>query len=169
MNRGSRRVALIAVAAAVAAVAGTVTCWFLSARGTSAPSPPAPVSHADVAARVCLLTSTGTDPSGTWAAMREAARTRDANVVAQRYRLPASANPTAFVNTLVQLRCSTIVATGSAARSAVVSTLAAGHPRGVRFAVVTDRPVPGATRLGPGSVSARSLAELIGGRNRPVT
>jgi hypothetical protein len=100
--------------AAVAAVGG-VPAWFL-APAESGQGVPRPVSHVDTATRACLLTSMNTDPAG-------------AGVVVQRYRLPGEANGVAYVNTLVQPRCSTIVTTGAAARSAVASTLVGGIPK----------------------------------------
>lgn len=156
VNRGKRRAALVAVAAA--AVAATIAGRLLFATNTSPPSAPAPVSHVDTATRACLLTSTDTDPTGTWTAMRDMARTSATNVVVQRYRLPAAVNGPAYVNTLVQLRCSTIITTGDAARSAVASRLTAGRVPHVHFVVVADRPVPGATRMSPDAVSAASVA-----------
>ncbi|MGX9884491.1 hypothetical protein [Streptomyces sp. NPDC002276] len=126
-------------------------------------TPPVPVSHVDTVTRACLLTSTDSDTTGTWAAMREMAGTHGSNVVVQRYCLPAGADPAAYVNTLVQLRCATVVTTGTAARSAVAARLAAGRIARVRFVVVADRPVSGATRLSPDAVSARTLARAATG------
>ncbi|MDI5911129.1 MULTISPECIES: hypothetical protein [Streptomyces] len=156
-----------AAAAAVAGVIG-VLVWLLGSDPAAA-RPPRPVSHVDTATRACLLTSTDSDPgvARTWAAMRQLAAGGTSSVVVQRYHLPDEADGATYVNTLVQLRCSTIVSTGAGARAAVATTLAAGHPRGVRFAVVADRPVAGATRVDPGSVSAQALAGLIGRRERP--
>ena len=74
-----------------------------------------------------------------------------------RYRLPAAADPVAYVDTLVQLRCSTVVTTGKEAGSAVASRLAKGKVAGVRFVVVADRPLAGAVRLSPATVSASAL------------
>ncbi|MFF0018773.1 hypothetical protein [Streptomyces sp. NPDC005374] len=159
---------LLGAAAATAAGVVGVLVWLLGSDPTAA-RPPQPVSHVDTATRACLLTSTDSDPgvARTWAAMRQLAGGGTSSVVVQRYRLPAEADGATYVNTLVQLRCSTIVSTGAGARAAVAKTLAAGHPRGVRFAVVADRPMAGATQVGPESVSARALAGLIGGRERP--
>ncbi|MFC8435392.1 hypothetical protein [Streptomyces sp. NPDC057253] len=156
--------------AAAVAVAGAVGALvWLFGSDAAVVRPPQPVSHVDTATRACLLTSTDMDPGvvSTWAAMREAAGGGASGVVVQRYHLPGKAVGAAYVNTLVQLRCSTIVSTGGAARSAVAAALAAGQQKGVRFVVVSDRPVPGATRLGARSVSARALAGLIGRRERP--
>ena len=119
------------------------------------------MSHVDTATRACLLTSTDTDTTGTWAAMQEMARASDTNVLVQRYRLPASGKAAAYVNTLVQLRCSAIVTTGTAARSAVASRLVDGHIPDVRFVVVAGQPVSGATHLSPDSVSASTLTRAV--------
>ena len=119
--------------------------------------PPVPVSHVDTSARACVLTSTDTDPGGTWAALRQ---TADAHLVV-RYRLPAAADPVAYVDTLVQLRCSTVVTTGKEAGSAVASRLAKGKVAGVRFVVVADRPLAGAVRLSPATVSASARERLV--------
>ncbi|NEC85949.1 hypothetical protein G3I71_08970 [Streptomyces sp. SID12501] len=89
------------------------------------------------------------------------AGTSTSKVVVQRYRLPAGVDPVAYVNTLVQLRCSTVVTTGAAARSAIASRLAAGLVPHVRFVVVADGPVSGATRLSPDAVSTSSLARAV--------
>lgn len=162
-HRPSRRrwwVVLGAGAAVLLAVAGVVALLLPSESGADA-TPPAPVSHVDTATRACLLTSTDTDPTGTWAAMRNMARASSTNVVVQRYRLPAAGKAAAYVNTLVQLRCSTIVTTGATARSAVASRLAAGHVPQVRFVVVADQPVSGATRLNPDSVSTTALTRAV--------
>ncbi|MEW1648166.1 hypothetical protein [Streptomyces sp. NPDC091219] len=85
------------------------------------------------------------------------------NVVVQRYRLPAGADPVAYVNTLVQLKCATVVTTGTAARSAVAARLATGRVAHVRFVVVADQPVSGAMRLSPDTVSASILAHAVNG------
>ncbi|MBO4255511.1 hypothetical protein [Streptomyces griseorubiginosus] len=156
------RIVLGAGAAVLLAVAG-IAALLLSWRSSEDATPPVPVSHVDTATRACLLTSTDTDPTGTWAAMQEMARASDTNVVVQRYRLPVSVNADAYVNTLVQLRCSTIVTSGIAARSAVAARLAAGHVPGVRFVVVDDRPVVGAVQLSPAAVSPKSLAREVRG------
>ncbi|GAA3834585.1 hypothetical protein GCM10022403_079240 [Streptomyces coacervatus] len=147
-------------AAALLAVTGVVAL-LLRPDSSDGATPPAPVSHVDTATRACLLTSTDTDTTGTWAAIQEVARTRDTNTVVQRYRLPTSAHAAAYVNTLVQLRCSTIVTTGTAARSAVASRLVDGHIPNVRFVVVADRPVTGTTHLSPDAVSASVLARVV--------
>ncbi|WP_157876609.1 hypothetical protein [Streptomyces graminilatus] len=166
MNRGKSPATLVAGVAAVAAVVLAVTGWLLFANGTPAPSPPAPVSHVDTATRACLLTSKESDPgiAGTWAALRRiGGGSSGSDVVVQRYGLPEKADGAAYVNTLVQLRCSTIVTTGDAARSAVASVLAAGQPKGVRFVVVAGRPVAGAVHMSPEAVSARTLTRLVRG------
>ncbi|MFJ5306331.1 hypothetical protein [Streptomyces sp. NPDC088350] len=142
------------------AVAGVVALLLPSESSEDA-TPPVPVSHVDTATRACLLTSTDTDTTGTWAAMQKVARTRDTNIVVQRYRLPTSANAAAYVNTLVQLRCSTIVTTGTGARSAVASRLVDGHIPNVRFVVVAEQPVSGATHLSPDSVSTSALTRAV--------
>ena len=142
------------------AVAGAVALLLRSTSSDGA-QPPVPVSHVDTATRACLLTSTDSDATGTWAAMREMAGTHGSNVVVQRYRLPARADPVAYVNTLVQLRCAMVVTTGTAARFAVAARLAAGQVAHVRFVVVADQPVSGATRLSPDTVSAPTLARAV--------
>lgn len=101
--------------------------------------------------------------------MREMARTGGSNVVVQRYRLPAGADPVAYVNTLVQLRCATVVTTGTAARSAVAARLAAGRVPHVRFVVVAAQPVSGATHLSPDAVSAPTLAQAVSGSGSTQT
>lgn len=159
-SRGRWWVVLGAGAAVLLAAAGAVALLLPSESGGHA-TPPAPVSHVDTATRACLLTSTDTDPTGTWVAMQNMARASRTNVVVQRYRLPASGKVAAYVNTLVQLRCSTIVATGATARSAVASRLADGHIPHVRFVVVADQPVPGAMRLSPDSVSSSALTRAV--------
>ena len=141
--------------------AAVVVVLLIRADSDDTGRPPAPVSHIDTATRACLLTSTDSDTTGTWAAMRELAGTHGSTVVVQRYRLPAGADPVAYVNTLVQLRCATVVTTGTAARSAVAARLAAGRVQHVRFVVVADQPVPGATQLSPDTVSAPTLAQLV--------
>ncbi|MDX2583068.1 hypothetical protein PV349_06610 [Streptomyces sp. WI04-05A] len=145
---------------AVLVATGVVTLLLRPDSGSGA-TPPAPVSHVDTAARACLLTSTDADTTGAWAAMQGMARTSTSQVVVQRYRLPAGADPVAYVNTLVRLRCSTVVTTGAAARSAVASRLATGLVPHVRFVVVADGPVPGATQLSPDAVSTSSLARAV--------
>lgn len=149
------------VAVVVASVAAALV-WLL-ASGTAAARPPQPVSRVDAASRACLLASTDRDPGATrtWLALRRLAGTGASNLVVQRYRLPDKAQGAAYVNTLVQLRCSAIVATGTGARSAVAAALAAGHPKGVRFVVVGGRPVAGAVALSPSSVSARTVARAV--------
>lgn len=92
--------------------------------------------------------------------MRQLPAGRASDLVVQRYRLPSKAQGAAYVDTLVRLRCSVIVSTGAGARSAVAAALAAGHPKGVRFVIVANRPVPGAARLGPDSVRARTEARI---------
>ncbi|MGX1477955.1 UNVERIFIED_CONTAM: hypothetical protein RKD50_006763 [Streptomyces canus] len=92
--------------------------------------------------RACLLTSADTDPGGR-AALRQ---TADAHLVVQGYRQTAAADPVAYVDALVQLRCSTVATTGKEARSAAASRPAKGKVTGVRFVVVADRP---ARRSGP--------------------
>ncbi|MFI6401793.1 hypothetical protein [Streptomyces sp. NPDC050548] len=157
---GRRWVVLGAGAAVLSAVAGVVALLLPSESGGDA-TPPAPVSHVDTATRACLLTSTDTDATGTWAAMRNMATASRTTMVVQRYRLPASGKAAVYVNTLVQLRCSTIVTTGATARSAVASRLADGRIPHVRFVVVADQPVPGATRLSPDSVSTSALTRAV--------
>jgi hypothetical protein len=141
-------VVLSAGAVALLAVAGAVAL-LLRSDSSDGVTPPVPVSHVDTATRACLLTSTDSDTTGTWAAMREMARTRGTNVVVQRYRLPASADAVAYINTLVQLRCSTVVTTGTVARSEWVripmahgvDSLNVGAAAAVAFyAVATGRP-----------------------------
>ncbi|MGY4925644.1 hypothetical protein [Streptomyces sp. 900105755] len=158
----SRRLrALIAAgAAAVAVLTGALLWQQAPGAGIRAPEP---ISHVDTATRACLLTSTDADPTGTWAALRKMAASSHESVLAQRYRLPTGANSVAYVNTLVQLRCSTIVTTGTEARSAVASRLAAGPVVHIRFVVVADQPLLGATHLSPHMVSARALSRLITG------
>ncbi|WP_405528367.1 hypothetical protein OG426_39625 [Streptomyces canus] len=156
-SRRRRSVLLGAATAAALAVAGfAVLLLRPDPDGTG--RPPVPVSHVDTSARACLLTSTDTDPGGTWAALRQ---TADAHLVVQRYRLPAAADPVAYVDTLLQLRCSTVVTTGKEARSAVASRLAKGKVTGVRFVVVADRPLAGAARLSPAKVSVSALELLV--------
>ncbi|MCX5395801.1 hypothetical protein [Streptomyces sp. NBC_00102] len=150
--------ALGAVALAVAVVAGALV-WFLKPGPDTAFRAPEPVSHVDTATRTCFLSSVDADPTGTWERLRETAEASGSHLVVQRYQLPAGADPVAYVNTLVQLRCSTVVATGSAARSAVASRLADGPVPNVRFEVVDERRPRGATREAastPGSPSAGS-------------
>ncbi|MFG2887104.1 hypothetical protein ACGFYV_33265 [Streptomyces sp. NPDC048297] len=144
------------------AVTGTMALLLHSGadRGRTAP---APVSHVDTATRVCLLTSTDADATGTWPALQKMAGASDTNVVVQRYRLPAGANSVAYVNTLVQLRCSTVVTTGTAARSAVAARLAAGLVPHVRFVVVADQPLSGTMHLSPNAVSTRALSRVVTG------
>ncbi|WP_405987968.1 hypothetical protein [Streptomyces sp. NBC_00986] len=159
-TRGCRWAVLGAGAAVLPAVAGVVALLLPSESGDGA-TPPAPVSHVDTATRACLLSSTDTDPTGTWVAMQNMARASRTNVVVQRYRLPVSGKAAAYVNTLVQLRCSTIVTTGATARSAVASRLADGHIPHVRFVVVAGQPVSGATHLSPDSVSTSALTRAV--------
>jgi hypothetical protein len=77
------------------------------------------------------------------AALRQ---TADAHLVVQGYRQTAAADTVAYVDALVQLRCSTVATTGKEARSAAASRPAKGKVTGVRFVVVADRP---ARRSGP--------------------
>jgi hypothetical protein len=93
--------------------------------------------------------------------MQKMAR-KDAKLIVQRYTLPAKGDATAYVNTLIQLRCGGIVTTGDKARSAVASRLAEGKAGSVRFVVVADRRLLGTTHLSPDSVSARALALALG-------
>ncbi|MFE2065274.1 hypothetical protein ACFXDH_23265 [Streptomyces sp. NPDC059467] len=158
---GRRLWTLMGAGAAVVAVLTGALVW-QQGRGTGTRAPE-PVSHVDTATRACLLTSTDVDPAGTWAALRKMAASSHENVVAQRYRLPAGVDSVAYVNTLVQLRCSTIVTTGTAARSAVASRLAVGPVAHIRLVVVADQPLPGATHLSPNAVSARALSRLVTG------
>ncbi|WP_181802244.1 hypothetical protein [Streptomyces shenzhenensis] len=159
-----RRLGAMLGAGAALVMAG-VLVWFLSAAPEAGVHAPEPVSHVDTATRDCLLTSTDVDRTGTWAAMQKTAGVSDSKIVVQRYRLPAGADAVAYVNTLVRLRCSTIVTTGTAARSAVAARLAAGAVPHVRFVVVSGQPLRGTTHLDPDAVSARSLSEAVtGGR-----
>jgi ABC-type branched-subunit amino acid transport system substrate-binding protein len=152
----------MAIALGGAVVIAGAVFWLLRLTDSDhAETAPAPVSHIGTATRACLLTSTDSDTTGTWAAMREMAGTHGSTVVVQRYRLPAGADPVAYVNTLVQLRCDTVVTTGTTARSAVAARLAAGRVPHVRFVIVADQPVPGATHLSPDTVSAPTLAQLV--------
>lgn len=162
LSRRRLGVLLGAAAAVVVAVTGALV-WFLGAARDGGARAPAPVSHVDTATRVCLLTSTDADATGTWAALRTMAGASGSNVVVQRYRLPPGADVVAYVNTLVQLRCSAVVTTGAAARSAVASRLAAGPAPHVRFVVVADQPLSGTTHLDPDGVSARSLSGAVTG------
>ena len=155
--------ALLGAGAAVLAATTDALVWFLGAASDGGAHAPEQVSHVDTATRACLLTSTDADATGTRAALQKVARANDANVVAQRYRLPAGANSVAYVNTLVQLRCSTVVTTGTAARSAVAARLAAGLVPHVRFVVVADQPLSGTMHLSPNAVSARSLSRVVTG------
>ena len=159
-SRRRSRTLLGACAVAVLAVAG-VAALLLRPGSDDADAAPDPVSHVDTATRVCLLTSTDADPTGTWAALQKMAGRSGTDVVVQRYRLPAGANTVAYVNTLLQLRCSTVVTTGTAARSAVASRLAAGPVPHARFVVVADQPLTGTAHLNPNAVSASALAEAV--------
>ncbi|MFF3983540.1 hypothetical protein ACFY0B_02840 [Streptomyces sp. NPDC001797] len=103
------------------------------------------------------------DTTGTWAAMQKMAGASGSNVVVQRYRLPTGADGAAYVNTLVRLRCSTVVTTGTAARSAVAARLAVGAVPHVRFVVVSGRPLRGTAHLDPDTVSVRSLSVAVTG------
>lgn len=150
---GAGVMALLAVAVVVALV--------IRADSDGAGRPPAPVSHIDTATRACLLTSADSDVTGTWAAMREMAGTHGSTVVVQRYPLPAGADSFACVNTLVQLRCATVVTTGTADRSAVAARLAAVRLPHVRFVVVAGQPLSDATHLSPDAVSAPTLAQVV--------
>ncbi|MGY5056891.1 hypothetical protein ACWDFR_22940 [Streptomyces sp. 900105755] len=90
--------------------------------GGGAPSAPAPVSHVDTATRACLLTATDagtdTDTTGTLAALGQVARASSGHLIVQSYRTPTGVKPAAYVNSLVQLGCSTVVtaATGPVRR-----------------------------------------------------
>ncbi|MFJ3795666.1 hypothetical protein ACIPSJ_05220 [Streptomyces sp. NPDC090088] len=157
-----RRLAALLGAGAALAIAGALV-WFLRAAPEAGAHAPEPVSHVDTATRDCLLTSTDGDPTGTWAAMREMVAASRSNTVVQRYRLPAGADAVAYVNTLVRLRCSTVVTTGTAARSAVAARLASGGTPHARFVVISDQPLRGTTHLDPDAVSARSLSGAVAG------
>ncbi|MEU9348905.1 hypothetical protein AB0D74_47675 [Streptomyces sp. NPDC048278] len=61
------------------------------------------------------------------------------------------------------LGCSTVVSVDDAARSAVAARLTQRPLPKVRFVVVGDRPLPGATRLSPDAVSVRALSEVVTG------
>ncbi|MFG2959327.1 hypothetical protein ACGF5O_37095 [Streptomyces sp. NPDC048291] len=149
---------------AVAGVAGLVAAgWLLFARGGTTPAAPAPVSHVDTAARACLLTSTDADRTGTWAALGQVARAGGGHLIVQSYRMPAGVKPAAYVDSLVELGCSTVVSTDDAARSAVAARLAERPLPKVRFVVVGDRPLTGATHLRPDAVSVRALSEVVTG------
>ncbi|MFJ8493876.1 hypothetical protein ACIRBZ_36875 [Streptomyces sp. NPDC094038] len=63
----------------------------------------------------------------------------------------------------VELGCSTVVSTDDAARSAVAARLAERPLPKVWFVVVGDRPLTGATHLGPDAVSVRALPEVVTG------
>lgn len=157
-----RRLAALLGAGAALAIAGALV-WFLRAAPEAGAHAPEPVSHVDTATRYCLLTSTDGDPTGTWAAMRKMVAESGPNTVVQRYRLPAGADAVAYVNTLARLRCSTVVTTGTAARSAVAARLASGATPHVRFVVISGRPLRGTTHLDPDAVSVRSLSEAVAG------
>ncbi|MEU1481183.1 hypothetical protein [Streptomyces sp. NPDC005760] len=158
--RGRRGVLFGAGTLAVLAVAVGAALLPRPDAGETA-GPPAPVSHVDTATRACLLTSADPDPTGTWAAMRRLAQESGARLVVQRYVLPPRVKPAAYVDTLVQLRCSTVVTTGTTARDAVASRLAAGQVPGVHFVVVADRPLRGAAHLEPSSVDGGTLGRLV--------
>ncbi|MFK0158642.1 hypothetical protein ACIQVK_42065, partial [Streptomyces sp. NPDC090493] len=141
------------------AVAG----WLLLAGGNAAPAAPAPVSHVDTATRACLLTSTDTDPTGTLAALGQVARAGGGHLIVQSYRMPAGVKPAAYVNSLVELGCSTVVSTDDAARAAVAARLTQRPLPKVRFVVVGDRPLTGAIHLSPDAVSVRALSKVVTG------
>ncbi|WP_327174648.1 hypothetical protein OG599_04565 [Streptomyces sp. NBC_01335] len=158
-----------AVVLAAAAVSGALV-WFLKPGPDAAFRAPEPVSHADTATRTCFLTSVDADPTGIRERMRRTAEASGSHTVVQRYQLPAGADPVAYVNALVQLRCSTVVVTGSAARSAVASRLADGPVPDVRFEVVDERLPHGATQgvaSTPVSPSASSPASSASSTGRP--
>jgi hypothetical protein len=93
--------------------------------------------------------------------MQEMSRRSGMDLVVQRYDLPSGADAVAYVNTLIQLRCSTIVTVGTSARSAVASRRAAESVPRVRFVVVADQPLPGTTHLAPDAVNARALSRTV--------
>ncbi|MEV7325808.1 hypothetical protein [Streptomyces sp. NPDC093970] len=161
--RVSRRRLGALLGAGAALVTAGVLVWFLRAAPEDGVHAPEPVSHVDTATRDCLLTSTDVDTTGTWAAMQKTAGARGSNIVVQRYRLPAGEDAVAYVNTLVRLRCSVVVTTGTAARSAVALRLASGGTPHVRFVVISGRPLRGTTHLDPDAVSVRSLSDAVAG------
>jgi hypothetical protein len=162
-RRWGRLPVVLRIGIGLGACAVAVSGWALTylQHAPTHGSVPAPVSHVDSATRVCLLTSGAEDSSRTWTALQSVAR-GDSKLIVQRYQLPAKADAVAYVNTLIQLRCSRIVAAGDTARSAVASRLADGKVGSVRFVVVASRRLAGTTHVSPDSVSPRALTQALG-------
>lgn len=149
--------ALLVVVGVVVGVAG----W-LSGSGSPTPHVPAAVSEADSESRVCLLGGTDATSASVWASLQQAVA-EVGKTVAQRYAIPRGADPAAYVNTLVQLRCGTVIATDGTARSAVATRLTAQGAGSTRFVVIAQSPLAGATSLTPAAATPAALASLLRG------
>ncbi|WP_034086920.1 hypothetical protein [Streptacidiphilus albus] len=131
--------------AAIAAAAGTLAAAAaavigLSGGGTSHASTPAPVSSIDSEARACLLTGPGASPALTaaaWTGMRQAAAS-STHLLVQQFALPPNATPATFLDTLTQMRCTTIATVGSSLDTAVPPT--ANRTPSVRFLIIGGAP-----------------------------
>ncbi|MFF3990010.1 hypothetical protein ACFY0B_36220 [Streptomyces sp. NPDC001797] len=71
--------------------------------------------------------------------------------------------PAAYVNSLAQLGCSTVVTTDDRARSAVAARLTERPAAPARFVVVGGRPPTGAAHLSPDAVSVQALSKVVTG------
>ncbi|MGY5120692.1 hypothetical protein ACWC2H_33400 [Streptomyces sp. 900105755] len=71
--------------------------------------------------------------------------------------------PAAYVNSLAQLGCSTVVTTDDRARSAVAARLTERPAPKARFVVVGGRPPTGAAHLSPDAVSVQALSKVVTG------
>ncbi|MGY5087824.1 hypothetical protein ACWCXM_23320 [Streptomyces sp. 900105755] len=163
MSPSRRRGVLAAAGTATAGLAPAA--WSPLAGSGGAPSAPAPVSHLDTATRACLLTATdaGTETTGTLAALGQVARASSGHLIVQSYRMPTGVKPAAYVNSLVQLGCSTVVTTDDRARSAVAARLTERPAPKARFVVVGGRALTGAAHLSPDAVSVQARSRVVTG------
>lgn len=156
----SRRAAATLGACTLAAALLGTLIWWAVGNSTSPARPPAPVSHVGVARRACLLAEHTADSrtvDTVWTGMRHASE-RNHDLIVQRYTLPNGVPPKAYLTTLTQMRCETVVTVGTRLADAVASKTLRG-----RFVVVTDHNVtaPHTTSLTPTNATSAAIATTI--------
>ncbi|MFI9105533.1 hypothetical protein ACIGXA_34010 [Streptomyces fildesensis] len=149
-----------AIAATGGALAIGITAIALSTGGSARNQPPAAVSTIDSQLRACMLTDATADAktiAPVWAGLAQAAAHRT-DLIVQRYSLPPAVAPATYLNTLAQMRCTTIVTVGESLRAPV-----AADTTGHRYVVISKQPITAShtTHLTPSQATSGAVASAV--------
>ncbi|MCZ4102529.1 hypothetical protein [Streptomyces sp. H39-C1] len=159
MRRPTRRQTGI-TATGGALVIGITAVVLSTGGGTQSNQAPTAVSTIDSQLRACMLTDATADDktiASVWAGLTQAA-TQRTDLIVQRHTLPPAVAPATYLNTLAQMRCTTIVTVGETLRAPVAADTTGHH-----YVVISKQPVAAAhtTSLTPGQATANAVASAV--------